>query len=93
MLFIKAKEIIFIELMSGSKFMIGYRRNRRSTNLLDYSKVSDEPDTEFVMKLAKEYQGRHHSFLCLSARENKDAADSGLFRQNPMNYWRKLLIG
>ena len=41
--------------MSGSKFIL---IPTKSTiyQLLDYSKISDEPDTEFVMKLAKEYQ-------------------------------------
>ncbi len=53
--FYQSKRDYFIELMSGSKFIL---IPTKSTiyQLLDYSKVSDEPDTEFVMKLAKEYQ-------------------------------------
>ena len=41
--------------MSGSKFIL-IPTKLTIYQLLDYSKISDEPDTEFVMKLAKEYQ-------------------------------------
>ena len=53
--FYQSKRDYFIELMAGSKFEL---IPTKSTiyQLLDYSKISDEPDTEFVMKLAKEYQ-------------------------------------
>lgn len=53
--FYQSKRDYFIELMAGSKFEF---TPTKSTiyQLLDYSKVSDEPDTEFVQRLAKEFK-------------------------------------
>jgi methionine aminotransferase len=53
--FYQSKRDYFIELMAGSKFEF---TPSKSTiyQLLDYSKISDEADTEFVLRLAKEFQ-------------------------------------
>jgi methionine transaminase len=53
--FYQSKRDYFIELLAGSKFEL---IPTKSTiyQLLDYSKISDEVDTDFVLKLAKEYQ-------------------------------------
>jgi methionine aminotransferase len=53
--FYQSKRDYFIELLSGSKFEL---IPTKSTiyQLLDYSKISDETDMDFVLKLAKEYQ-------------------------------------
>ena len=53
--FYQSKRDYFLELMVGSKFEF---IPTKSTiyQLLDYSKISEEPDTEFVMKLAKEHK-------------------------------------
>ena len=53
--FYQSKRDYFLELLAGSKFEW---IPTRSTiyQLLDYSKISDEPDTEFTQKLAREYQ-------------------------------------
>lgn len=53
--FYQSKRDYFIELLAGSKFEL---IPTKSTiyQLLDYSKLSDEPDTEFVMNLAKEHK-------------------------------------
>jgi methionine aminotransferase len=53
--FYQKKRDYFIGLLAGSKFEL---IPTKSTiyQLLDYSKISDEPDNEFVMRLAKEYK-------------------------------------
>ena len=53
--FYQSKRDYFLELMAGSKFE-WIPTKSTIYQLLDYSKVSDEPDTEFVLRLAKEYQ-------------------------------------
>jgi methionine aminotransferase len=53
--FYQSKRDYFLELLAGSKFE-WIPTKSTIYQLLDYSKISDEPDTEFVMKLAKEYK-------------------------------------
>ncbi|MEI6276995.1 MAG: aminotransferase class I/II-fold pyridoxal phosphate-dependent enzyme [Prolixibacteraceae bacterium] len=53
--FYQSKRDYFIDLMAGSKFILVPTKST-IYQLLDYSKISDEPDTEFVLRLAKEYQ-------------------------------------
>jgi methionine transaminase len=53
--FYQSKRDYFIELLSGSKFEL-VPTHSTIYQLLDYSKISDEADTDFVMKLAKDYQ-------------------------------------
>lgn len=52
--FYQSKRDYFLELMAGSKFE-WIPTKSTIYQLLDYSKVSDEQDTEFVMKLVKDY--------------------------------------
>ena len=53
--FYQSKRDYFIDLMAGSKFILVPTKST-IYQLLDYSKISDEPDTEFVLRLAKEYK-------------------------------------
>jgi methionine aminotransferase len=53
--FYQSKRDYFLELMAGSKFE-WIPTKSTIYQLLDYSKLSDEPDTEFVLRLAKEYK-------------------------------------
>jgi len=53
--FYQSKRDYFLELLAGSKF-VWIPTKSTIYQLLDYSKVSDEPDTEFVMRLVKEYK-------------------------------------
>lgn len=53
--FYQSKRDYFLELLAGSRFE-WIPTKSTIYQLLDYSKVSDEPDTEFVLKLAKEYK-------------------------------------
>ena len=53
--FYQSKRDYFIDLMAGSKFILVPTKST-IYQLLDYSKISDEPDTEFVLRMAKEYQ-------------------------------------
>jgi methionine aminotransferase len=53
--FYQSKRDYFLELMAGSTFE-WIPTKSTIYQFLDYSKVSDEPDAEFVMKLAKEFQ-------------------------------------
>jgi methionine transaminase len=53
--FYQSKRDYFLELLAGSKFELIPTKST-TYQLLDYSKISDEADTDFVLKLAKEYQ-------------------------------------
>ena len=68
--FYQSKRDYFLELMVGSKFEL---IPTKSTiyQLLDYSKISEEPDTEFVMKLAKEHKVATSPFSAFQHEKTK----------------------
>ncbi|MCE1199238.1 MAG: aminotransferase class I/II-fold pyridoxal phosphate-dependent enzyme [Marinilabiliales bacterium] len=53
--FYQSKRDYFLELLAGSKFEFVPTKST-IYQLLDFSKVSDEPDTDFVQKLVREYK-------------------------------------